>query len=135
MLQNPTLSKAIAYAVRIVNLYKFLAEQKSEFVMSKQLLRCGTSIGANISEALGAESTADFIHKLAIAQKEANETIYWLILLNQTQYISDIQYESMHNDCNELRKILTSIILTTKQKHPQKITAPNHKSEINNHKS
>ena len=79
-------NKALNYAVRIVNLYKYLNEHKRECIMSKQLLRCGTSIGANISEALSAESTADFIHKLSIAQKEANETGYWLTLLEKQDF-------------------------------------------------
>ena len=83
--------------------------------MSEQLLRCGTSIGANFSESLSAESKLDFIHKLAIAQKEANETLYWLDLLKETNYLTDEQYESLNADCTELRKIITSIILTTKE--------------------
>lgn len=116
MTSNPTFIKSLDYAERVVNLYKYLTEQKGEFVMSKQLLRSGTSIGANISEALSAESSADFIHKLAVAQKEANETLYWLMLLHRTQYITIVEAESMKNDCMELRKIITSIILTTKQK-------------------
>ena len=116
MTNNPTFTKGLDYAIRIVNLYKYLSEQKGERTMSKQLLRCGTSIGANISEALSAESSADFIHKLAIAQKESNETLYWLILLHQTEYINQQEYQSMANDCEELRKIIVSIILTTKQK-------------------
>ena len=108
--------KALAYAVRVVNMYKFLNEEKQERVMSKQLLRCGTSIGANISEALSAESTMDFVHKLAISQKEARETQYWLTLLNRTEYITNTQYDSMVNDCRELYRMITSIILSTKQK-------------------
>ena len=85
--------------------------------MSKQLLRCGTSIGANVSEALSAESTPDFIHKLSISQKEANETIYWLTLLNKTGYLTKAEYQSISHDCEELRKLLSSIILTLKQKN------------------
>lgn len=110
-------NKALDYAVRIVNLYKYLVEIRKENVMSKQLLRCGTSIGANISEALSAESTADFIHKLSISKKEANETQYWLSLLVKTDYIMNKQYDSMKQDCDEICKILTSIILTTKKTH------------------
>lgn len=113
---NPIYDKALAYAVRVVNMYKFLKEEKQERVMSKQLLRCGTSIGANISEALSAESTMDFVHKLAISQKEARETQYWLTLLNRTEYITNTQYDSMVNDCRELYRMITSIILSTKQK-------------------
>ena len=96
--------KSLAYAVRIVNLYKYLNEQKRETVMSKQLLRSGTSIGANISEALNAESDSDFIHKLAIAQKEVNETSYWIQLLEKTDYLTSQEYQSMSNDIDELRK-------------------------------
>ena len=106
---------ALDFAVRIVNLHKFLTNVKRETVMSKQLLRCGTSIGANVSEALSAESTADFIHKLSISQKEANETQYWLSLLIRTEYISEKEYESMLQDCEEIRKMLISIIITSKK--------------------
>ena len=107
--------KSPAYAVRIVNLYKYLNELKRETVMSKQLLRSGTSIGANISEALNAESDSDFIHKLAIAQKEVNETSYWIQLLEKTDYLTSQEYQSMSNDIDELRKMITSIILTKKE--------------------
>ena len=77
MRDNPTYDKALSYSVRIVNLYKYLKREKHEYIISDQLMRSGTSIGANISEAISAESTADFIHKLGVAQKEANETFYW----------------------------------------------------------
>ena len=107
-------NKALNFSVRIVYLYKYMTETKKENIMSKQLLRCGTSIGANISEALFAESTADFVHKLSIAQKEANETENWLTLLEKTGLLSKRQYESITFDCNELQKMLSSIILTTK---------------------
>ena len=110
-------NKAVDFAVRIVNLYKYLTEIKEETIMSKQLLRSGTSIGANISEALSAESTADFIHKLSISQKELNETQYWLTLLCKTEYISTKEYDSMIQDCEEIRKMVISIIITSK-KHP-----------------
>ena len=116
MRNNPTYVKALDFSVRIVNLFKYLKHQKDEYTISKQLLRCGTSIGANISEAISAESTADFIHKLGIAQKEANETLYWLDLLKITDYISEKEYQSINSDCEEIRKIITSIILTSKQK-------------------
>jgi four helix bundle protein len=108
-------NKAVDFAVRIVNLYKYLTEIKKETIMSKQLLRSGTSIGANISEALSAESTADFIHKLSIYQKELNETQYWLTLLQKTEYISEKQYESIQQDCEDIRKMLISIIITSKK--------------------
>ena len=115
MKESLVYNKALNYAVRIVNLYKYLNENKRENIMSKQLLRCGTSIGANISEALSAESTADFIHKLSISQKEANETQYWLCLLLQTAYLSQDQYDSMIQDCEEIRKMIISIIITSKK--------------------
>ena len=116
MRENPTYQKTMAFAIRIVNLYKYLVEVKSERIMSKQLLRSGTSIGANFCESLSAESDLDFIHKLAISQKEANETLFWLELLSKTDFLTEKQYESLEADCIELRKIITSIILTTKQK-------------------
>ena len=113
---NPIYDKALAFAIRIVRLYKYLTEEKQERVMSKQLLRSGTSIGANISESLAGESTMDFVHKLAIAQKETKETQYWLTLLCKTNYIAESQFQSMADDCHELYKMITSIILSTKQK-------------------
>ena len=122
MKENPTYQKAMSFAIRIVNVYKYLVEEKTERVMSKQLLRSGTSIGANFCESLSAESDLDFIHKLAISQKEANETLFWLELLNKTDYLTNKQYESLEEDCIELRKIITSIILTTKTK--KKIIVP-----------
>ena len=95
MKDNVLKEKAIEFAVRIVNFYKFLTEEKKEFVMSKQVLRAGTSIGANIAESVRAESDADFIHKLSISRKEGEETLYWLELLQRTGYISTEQYSSM----------------------------------------
>jgi len=100
-----------------VNLYKYLCETKKEFVLSKQMLRSGTSIGANVREGLNAESSADFVHKLAISQKEADETLYWLELLKETEYLTDNEFNSIHNDCTEILKIIRSIIITTKQKN------------------
>ena len=102
------------FAIRIVNLYKFLCEE-NEFVMSKQILRSGTSIGANISESLRAESDNDFVHKLSISRKEGEETLYWLELLQRTNFITSEQYTSMQADCEEIQKLLTSIILSTKK--------------------
>ena len=113
---NPVYDKALAFAIRVVRLYKYLNEEKREHVMSKQLLRSGTSIGANISESQAGESSMDFVHKLAISQKEIKETQYWLTLLCRTDYITEAQYQSMANDCHELYKMITSIILSTKQK-------------------
>ncbi len=112
-----TRNKSFSLAVRIVNLYKFLTEKKQEYVLSKQILRSGTSVGAMVRESECAESTADFIHKLSIAQKEINETIYWLELLCETDYINKDEFESLNYDAIEIKKLITSIIVTTKQNH------------------
>lgn len=114
-MENIIKDKSFKFAVRIVNFYKILIERK-EYVMSKQLLRSGTSIGANIREAQNAQSNADFIHKLSISQKETDETLYWLELLNETDYISEKEFASLSKDCTELLKILRSIIITSKNK-------------------
>lgn len=107
--------KSFLFAIRVVNLYKVIAETKKEFVMSKQVYRSGTSVGALIREAQNAESKMDFIHKLAIAQKECDETIYWLELLKATDFINEKEFESLSNDATELLKMLKSSILTVKQ--------------------
>lgn len=114
--KNIVYDKALDFSVRVVNLYNFLDQKGAAAIMSKQLLRCGTSIGANISESISAESDLDFIHKLAIAQKEAEETLYWLVLLKRTNFLTEVQYSSMNQDCVEIKKLLTSIIVTSKQK-------------------
>lgn len=106
--------KSVAFALRIIKAFRFLKEQKGEYVMSKQLLRSGTAIGALIREAEFAESKKDFIHKLHISLKEANETDYWLTLLHESDYINDIAFQSIQADCTELIKLLTSIIKTSK---------------------
>jgi len=106
-------SKSFAFAVKVVNFYKILCDRK-EFVMSKQLLRSGTSIGANVREAVNGQSKADFIHKLSISQKECDESIYWLELLRETNCINEIEYISMKDDAVELLKIIRSIIITSK---------------------
>jgi len=106
----------MSFAVRIVNLYKYLTLEQKEFVLSKQVLRSGTSIGANIREAEQAQSRADFINKLSIALKEATETEYWLELLSKTEYINQTQHDSISKECSELNKILISIIKSTKNK-------------------
>ena len=106
--------KSFKFAVRVINLYKFLLEKK-EYVLSQQVLRSGTSIGANISEALEAQSSRDFISKMGIALKESAETIYWLRLLRETDYINNIQFESMHRDVYEIKLIISSIIKTKKE--------------------
>lgn len=104
--------KSFEFSLTIIQLYKFLQDNK-EFVISKQLLRSGTSIGANICEALAGESRADFIHKMAIASKEARETIYWLELLQKSNLIT-FNYEKHIQDCTSLVKMLTNIVHTTK---------------------
>ncbi|MCJ8165198.1 four helix bundle protein [Pontibacter sp. E15-1] len=108
--------KSYAFAVRIVRMYQHLSADKKEFILSKQVLRSGTSIGANVQEATGGQSTSDFIHKLSIARKEARETAYWLQLLHDTGYLEAKQFESTHADCQGLIKILNSIILTSQGK-------------------
>ncbi|MBE6992899.1 MAG: four helix bundle protein [Ruminococcaceae bacterium] len=113
MKENIVADKSRRFAVRIIKLYKYLKENHCEYVMSKQILRCGTSIGANISEAKYAESRDDFVHKLRIALKEAAETAYWLNILNETDYIYPKLYDSLNSDCVELIKLLTNIINTT----------------------
>ena len=117
---NIILDKSKAFAIRIVNLYKkFLYKNDDpllrEYVMSKQILRSGTSIGANVRESRRAQSTPDFITKLYTALKEADETSYWLELLHETGFITDEMFESVYADCEELLKLLTSIIKTTQE--------------------
>jgi four helix bundle protein len=113
---NPVKTKSFQFAIRVVNLYKLLSAERKEFILSKQLLRSGTSVGANVREAVNAQSPADFIHKLAIAQKECDEALYWLELMKETNYINDSEFTSMHNDAAEILKIIRSIILTSKKK-------------------
>ena len=105
--------KSYKFAVRIVNLYKFLTKSKKEYVLAKQILRCGTSIGANIEEATGGVSTPDFKNKLAIAYKEARETEYWLKLLRDTDFITKEMFDSLSKDCIEICKILFTILKNT----------------------
>ncbi|MDW8849383.1 four helix bundle protein [Flavobacterium sp. MMLR14_040] len=107
--------KSFELAIRGVNFYKWLVAEKKEFVMSKQFLRSVTSVGANVREAVNAQSKADFIHKLSISQKECDESMYWLEILIGTNYISQIEFESMHNQCSEVLKIIKSIIITSKK--------------------
>jgi four helix bundle protein len=116
MAENIIKTKSFSFALRIVKLQQFLIFEKKEFVLSKQLLRSGTSIGAMVRESEHAESKLDFIHKLAIAQKEANESDYWLELLfqSQSQYLSEDQYQSLNMDIIEINKLLASIIISTK---------------------
>lgn len=114
MKENITATKALDFAVKIIQLCKTLVDEKREYVMSKQLLRSGTSIGALIREAEHAESKADFLHKMNIALKEANETCYWLLLLYKTDYITESIFNQDNNDSLELVKLLASIVKTTK---------------------
>lgn len=108
--------KSRDFAIRIINCYKYLTEEKKEFVMSKQLLRCGTSIGANTRESKNAQSRTDFLSKLSIALKEADETAYWLDLLQATDYLEKKMFDSLNDDCTEIIKMLTAIIKTLKEK-------------------
>ena len=114
MRDNIIKTKSFAFAIRIVKLYKYLTENKKEYIISKQLLRSGTSVGAMVRESEFAESKPDFIHKLSIAQKEINETIYWLELLNETDFIESVEFKSINNDAIEIIKLITSIIKSTK---------------------
>ena len=111
--------KSFAFAVRIVRLYKHLCENKKEFVLSKQLLRSGTAVGALVREAQNAESQKDFIHKLGIAQKECDETNYWLELLKETDYLTDKEFESINSEATELLKMIRSAIITSKKKQSE----------------
>jgi four helix bundle protein len=114
--ENVVVKKSYNFALAIVQLYKLLIEKK-EFVLSKQILRSGTSIGANIHEAVAGESKKDFIHKLGIAAKETRETSYWLNLLKDSDFINGEQFSKLNNSCDELIRILNSIILTTKERY------------------
>lgn len=108
--------KTFEFASKIIYLYKYLADEKKEYVLSKQLLRCGTSIGANVSEGERGQSKTDFNSKMSIALKEANETYYWLRLLYKHDFITDKQFKSMEKDVKEILAILTSICKKTNNK-------------------
>jgi four helix bundle protein len=112
---NIVVEKSYAFAIRIVNYYKYLCSEKNEYVLSKQLLRSGTSIGANVEEAVGGQSRKDFFSKLSIAYKEARETDYWLRIMRDTYYIDTKMAESLLTDNDELLKLIGSIIKTIKQ--------------------
>ena len=114
MKENVLSVKSYKFALRTVKLCKFMNAEHKEFVLSKQVLRSGTSIGANIEESIHAQSKPDFIHKLSIAQKEASETNYWLRLLRDSDYINEKLAGSMINDCEEVQKLLTASIKTAK---------------------
>ena len=116
MKQSILKDKSKLFALRVIRLYKYLCEEKKEYVLSKQLLRSGTSIGANIAEAFYGQSEADFVAKLSISQKETSETIYWLELLHESEYLKDNEFDSVYSDAEELIKLLTSSIKTIKEK-------------------
>ena len=111
---NIVVDKSKVFALRIIKLYKYLAKEKNEYVLSKQLLRCGTSIGANVAEAEQAQSKPDFVSKMNIALKETSETKYWIKLLQATNFLSKEEISSILADCIELEKILVSIIKASK---------------------
>ncbi len=115
MKNNIIAEKSINFSIRLIKLYKNLCNEKKEFILSKQLLRSGTAIGALIREAEHAQSKADFLNKMNIALKEANETEYWILLLLKGEYISEKEYNSIALDCNELIKLLVKIVKTTKE--------------------
>ena len=112
---NILADKSIDFAIRIVNCYKYLTEEKNEYIISKQLLRSGTSIGANIHEGIEAQSKSDFISKLSISLKEASETSYWFKVLFRRGAITESMYSSLHKDLDEIIRILIASIKTTKQ--------------------
>ena len=112
---NTIAIKTKGFALRIIKLYKYICIQHKEYILSKQILRCGTSIGANVKEGLCGQSKADFLAKMYIALKEASETEYWLELLHESGYIEDIPFESIYTDCQEIIKLLVSITKSTMQ--------------------
>jgi four helix bundle protein len=113
--ENIIVAKTYAFAVRCVNLYKFLCEERHDYVIGKQIMRSGTSVGANVKEAIRGVSKADFTAKMSIALKEASESEFWLEILRDTEYINATQAESMMADCQEVLKLLMSIIKSSKQ--------------------
>jgi four helix bundle protein len=119
-MKNVALEKSRKFAIRIYNLYKYLCDEKHEFTLAKQLLRSGTSIGANLSEAQYSISKKEFLAKATISLKECAETEYWLDLLKEINLLSPTEYESIINDCKELLRLLTSIIKTTKRNSTEK---------------
>ncbi|MBR6044764.1 MAG: four helix bundle protein [Ruminococcus sp.] len=116
MSDNVIVEKSKHFAVRTVRLYQYLTNEKKEYVLSKQLLRSGTSIGANVHEAIRGQSKQDFRAKMNVALKEASETEYWLELLYETDYLTDKEYESINQDCAELNKLLITIVRTADEK-------------------
>ncbi|MBQ8064387.1 MAG: four helix bundle protein [Prevotella sp.] len=119
MKKNVVEDKSFEFAVRIVKLYKYLTAEKQEYIMSKQLLRSGTSVGANVSEAQQAQSPMDFLSKMNIALKESYESDYWLRLLYRTEYLKKEEYNSIITDCRAISKLLVSIVKSTKNNNNQ----------------
>lgn len=117
MKENIIQVKSFAFAIRIVNAYKYLQSEKKEFVLSKQMLRSGTSIGANVEEAIGGQSNKDFIAKISIAYKEARETKYWINLLFATNYMEENAAKALLQDIEELSKVLSSILVSSKEQY------------------
>ncbi len=115
MRDNIIINKSFQFSIRIIRLYQHLVSDKNEFVLSKQILRCGCSIGANIEEAQGGFSKKDFSAKMSIAYKEARETRYWLRLLKETDYLNEYQFEPLINDCEQILKILFKIINSSRE--------------------
>lgn len=113
-MENVIANKSYAFALRMIRLYQFLSEQKKEYVLSKQLLRSGAAIGAMVKESEHAQSKADFLNKMNVALKEANETEYWLMLLKDTGYINNKEFDSINADCTEILRLLISILKSTK---------------------
>ena len=114
---NAILVKSKAFAVRVIRMYQWLTRERQEYVLAKQCLRSGTSIGANVREGVNSQSKAEFVAKLQISIKEANETMYWLELLHESGYITKEMYDSIYPECHELAKMLTAIIKTTRRNH------------------
>ncbi|MCH7677881.1 four helix bundle protein [candidate division KSB1 bacterium] len=119
--ENPARDKSYDFALRIIKLYKYLIEEKKEYVLSKQILRSGTSIGANVEEAIGGQSRRDFLAKISIAYKETRESHYWLRLLRDSSFLDQEVAQSLLSDCEELLKILGSIQKTTKNNYKLRI--------------
>lgn len=118
--ENVVFDKAYQFAIRIIKVYQFLTKEKKEYILSRQLLRCGTSIGANIAEADGAISKADFSNKISISSKKSLETKYWLSLLKDTSYINEKEFDSLFTEADKLSKILFAILKTTRIKKENK---------------
>lgn len=131
MKENVIVDKSKAFALKIIKMYKFLTEERREFVLSRQALRSGTSIGANVRESQRGQSKADFYAKLYIALKEADETAYWLELLHESEYLTEVQFSGLYQECNSLISLLVAITAHQKQSNPR-FSIPNSSSLIPN---